>query len=440
MTDDAPTSMFPTDKPLHILCVDDEENILIALKRLFRAEPYQVLTATSGKEGLEILRSTDGIGLILSDQRMPEMSGAGFLQAARELVPDVYRIILTAFADAAIDSINRGGAHRFLVKPWNKQELLLTVREGLQRFLLIKENLRLKDEVAQWNENLKKRVLQQTALIRKKLEETHQQDLIRGTISNTVTLMLGELLEQRNQRLDKHSQSVAGLVEAMAVTLNLPQPQREELREGALLHDIGLLGVSDRILGKSEETMGSDELAEHRAHPARGEALMAGNEELRGIGLMIRHHHEEFDGSGYPDGLTGEAIPLGARLIHLASFIDNAYIPESGSDAKFQLTRKLAAGMGRRFDPALAGAANLALQEVLNAPSWQRLVVEKELLIKDLKVGMVVSREFFDNHGILLVKRGTRINPGILETFRQYQKSILMNRTIHVEKSSMGDG
>jgi response regulator RpfG family c-di-GMP phosphodiesterase len=432
---------FPTDKPLHILCVDDEENILIALKRLFRAEPYQVLTATSGKEGLEILRSHDDIGLILSDQRMPEMSGTLFLQAARELVPDVYRIILTAFADAdaAIDSINQGSAHRFLVKPWNKQELLLTVREGLQQFLLIKENLRLKDEVAQWNENLKKRVLQQTALIRKKLEETHLQDLLRGTISDTVTLMLGELLEQRNQRLWKHSQRVAGLVEAMAVTLKLPQPQREELRKAALLHDIGLLGVSDRILGRSEEMMGSDETAEHRAHAVRGEALMAKNGELRGIGLSIRHHHEEFDGSGFPDGLSGEEIPLGARLIHLASFIDNSYIPESGKDAKFQLTRKLAAGMGSRFDPALAVAANLALQEVLSAPTRQRLLVEQELLIKELEVGMVVTSEFHDNHGILLVKQGTRITPGILDTFRQYQQSILMNRTIHVERTSMSD-
>jgi response regulator RpfG family c-di-GMP phosphodiesterase len=444
MTDSGHSSIsteLSTDKPLYILCVDDEENILVALKRLFRAEPYQVLTATSGKEGLEILRNNESIGLILSDQRMPEMSGTLFLQAARELVPDVYRIILTAFADAdaAIDSINRGGAHRFLVKPWNKQELLLTVREGLQRFLLIRENLRLKEEVAQWNTNLKKRVMQQTALVRKKQEETRLQDVRTSSISATVSLVFSDLQEQRNQRIWKHSRSVAALVEAMATALTLPQAQREEFRKAALLHDIGLLGVSDRILAKSEEMMGSDELAEHRAHAVKGEALMARNGELRGIGLIIRHHHEEFDGSGFPDGLAGEEIPLGARLIHLASFMDNAYLPELGMDAKFQLTRKLAAGMGNRFDPALAAAANLALLEVLNAPPRQRLVVELELLIKDMKVGMVVTRDFYDNHGILLVKQGTRITPGSLETFRQYHQSILMNRTMHVERSSAGD-
>ncbi len=437
----APTEL-PTEKPFSILCVDDEENILIALKRLFRAEPYQILTATSGKEGLEILRGNDSIGLILSDQRMPEMSGALFLQAARELSTDVYRIILTAFADAnaAMDSINQGGAHRFLIKPWNKADLLLTVREGLQRFFLIRENLRLKEEVAQWNTNLKKRVMQQTALIGKKREETQLQNARISSISATVSLMFGDVQEQRNQRRYKHSRSVSALVEAMSITLMLPQAQREEYRKAALLHDIGLLGLSDLLLAKGAEMMNSDETAEYRAHTVKGEALMARNEELRGIGLIIRHHHEEFDGSGYPDGVAGEEIPLGARLIHLASFIVTTYLPKSGMDAKFQLTRKLAAGMGSRFDPALAAAANLALLEVLNTPTWQRLVVEEEILVHELKGGMVVTREFYDNHGMLLIKQGTRVTPGIMETFRQYQQSVLKNRTIHVERSSMGEG
>lgn len=123
------------EEPLNILCVDDEENILKALKRLFRREQFRVLTATSGREGLAILRDTGNIGLILSDQRMPEMSGAAFLEAAKNLAPDIPRMILTGYADlqAASDAINQGGAYRILAKPWDDQELLEAVRSLLRR-------------------------------------------------------------------------------------------------------------------------------------------------------------------------------------------------------------------------------------------------------------------------------------------------------------------
>ena len=123
----------PVEEQRYVLCVDDEENILKALKRLFYGEPFRVLTATSGKDALEMLRNNRRIGLILSDQRMPEMSGAAFLEAARVVAPLVPRMILTGYADiqAATDAVNQGGAYRLLAKPWNDQLLLQAVRDGL---------------------------------------------------------------------------------------------------------------------------------------------------------------------------------------------------------------------------------------------------------------------------------------------------------------------
>ena len=127
---------------LSILCVDDEKNVLRALERLFWQEAFTVLTAASGEEGLAILRSTENVGLILSDQRMPEMTGTVFLQAASVLRPDIPRMILTGHSDAtaAIAAINEGGAYRFLTKPWNEPELLQAVRDGLDRYRLLQEN------------------------------------------------------------------------------------------------------------------------------------------------------------------------------------------------------------------------------------------------------------------------------------------------------------
>ena len=447
----APVSDAPRPPPLageetlHILCVDDEENILKTLTRLFRGEPFKVLTATSGKAGLEIIRSTRNIGLILSDQRMPEMTGTEFLKEAAEIVPDTPRMILTGYADvhAAIDAINQGGAQRFLMKPWNENELRLAVRDGLQRYHLIRENVRLsalvikqKDELAEWNSNLKSRVLQQTGVIRKQLEEAHQQKVKTQSTSDAIINMFADLLDQRHFRLSRHSRTVAALADVMTRALNLPQAQREEIRDAALLHDIGLLCVSDKVIAKSAEQLGADDLAEYRAHTVRGEAVMEVFPELKGMGGMIRHHHEDYDGSGFPDGLKGERIPLGARIIHLASFIEQNYAPDLGIAAKYQLTRKLSAGMGGPFDPALAVAANLAVQEVLVESATKQAPVEQEVLLKDLKIGMIMTRDIYNSHGLLIVERGT-LNTKAMESIKRHQLSIPLNRIAHVQKSSV---
>lgn len=142
---------LPTENPLAILCVDDEESILNALQILFREEPFQVLTATTGHDALDLLQHTDSIGLILSDQRMPDMSGTAFLQKATMIAPDIPRMILTGYADvtAAIDAMNQGGAYRFLLKPWNDDELLQAVRDGLRRYRQAQKNLRITEEKLQ---------------------------------------------------------------------------------------------------------------------------------------------------------------------------------------------------------------------------------------------------------------------------------------------------
>jgi signal transduction histidine kinase len=137
-----------TEEELFILCVDDEENVLRSLKNTFRQEPFQVLTASSGLDGLAILQSRQDIGLILSDQRMPEMSGTTFLQKAAMIAPDIPRIILTAYMDvtAAIDAMNKGGAYRFLLKPWDEDELLQAVRSGVQSYRSTQRKIRSTEE------------------------------------------------------------------------------------------------------------------------------------------------------------------------------------------------------------------------------------------------------------------------------------------------------
>lgn len=127
-----------TNKLLGVLFVDDEENILHSLRRLFMDDGFEIFTATSGEQGLKILENTPGIALIVSDQRMPGLSGAQFLEKAKTILPDTLRILLTGHSDinAVVDAINKGGAYRYLTKPWDDEVLRQNIREALNIYTL----------------------------------------------------------------------------------------------------------------------------------------------------------------------------------------------------------------------------------------------------------------------------------------------------------------
>ena len=130
-----------------ILFVDDEVSITKALQRLFRKEGYHILTASSGQEGLELLKKVEEpVSLIVSDQRMPHMTGLQFLEKAKGVFPDAIRFLLTGYSDmnAIVDAVNKGEIHRYLTKPWNDDDLLIQVRQSLEQFELAMENRRLR--------------------------------------------------------------------------------------------------------------------------------------------------------------------------------------------------------------------------------------------------------------------------------------------------------
>jgi response regulator RpfG family c-di-GMP phosphodiesterase len=400
-----------------ILLVDDEVNITKALRRLLMdVDLYDVQIANSGQEALDLLADEPDIGVIVSDQRMPEMTGVEFLKKARDLVPDAVRILLTGYADieASIAAINDGAVFRYLTKPWEDDNLLQSIAEAARNYVLVAENKRLnamvlkqKQELEQWNQRLKQRVLDQTAQIREKNEHLAKSNIqLQNSFGETIETLTG-LLEMRDRRAPGHSRNVAELVTAIAEKLERPEEEKRLLRSAGLLHDIGKIGMSDALLSKSMAQLDKKELQAYRDHVIRGQAAIDMIPALREIGVMIRHHHERYDGQGFPDQLKGEDIPFGARLICAADMFERKLIQLPESDALPAALKALEGEWGKSLDPKLRIALDRGAKEVYRNLNISIEVLEAKVAPGDLEVGMQLKNDLHTGTGVLLLKQGT---------------------------------
>ena len=410
--------------PNRILFVDDEENVLRSLKRLFMSEDYTVLTALSGPDGLAVLKEVE-VPVIVSDQRMPIMTGAEFLEKSRELSPDSVRIILTGYADveAAIGAINRGGAYRYVSKPWNDNELLLVIKDAFDKYRLVKENkylteltIQQNDELKKWSTELEFYVQQHTIELTNQNKELKK---LNAKLKNNVSEVLGSLsglIELRNRSMRNHSNNVALLSKSIAEEIGLTSPETETIAVGAQLHDIGKIGAPDIILIKNIDELSSDEMAEYVKHPIRGQAAIDGIEDFRGPGILVRHHHEWYNGKGFPDGLKGENIPIGARIVSIADRLDRILQGEMRSidTALIQIKSMLAS----QFDAALYAPLEKAARKLFSS-IIRNDIVEIELNTKDLFPGMILSRDVSTGTGLLLLRKGTVLNEKNIETLKR---------------------
>jgi len=410
--------------PNRILFVDDEENVLRSLKRLFMSEDYTVLTALSGPDGLAVLKEVE-VPVIVSDQRMPIMTGAEFLEKSRELSPDSVRIILTGYADveAAIGAINRGGAYRYVSKPWNDNELLLVIKDAFDKYRLVKENkylteltIQQNDELKKWSTELEFYVQQHTIELTNQNKELKKLNAkLKNNVSEVLASLSG-LIELRNRSMRNHSNNVALLSKSIAEEIGLTSPETETIAVGAQLHDIGKIGAPDIILIKNIDELSSDEMAEYVKHPIRGQAAIDGIEDFRGPGILVRHHHEWYNGKGFPDGLKGENIPIGARIISIADSLDRTLQGEMRSidTALIQIKSMLAS----QFDAALYASLEKAARKLFSS-IIRNDIVEIELNTKDLSPGMILSRDVSTGTGLLLLRKGTVLNEKNIETLKR---------------------
>ncbi len=408
-------SAGPGKKPA-ILFVDDEENVLRSLTRLFIDEDYEIHTALSGERGLEVLKEQE-IAVIVSDQRMPKMSGAEFLERARRLSPDSARIVLTGFADihAAIDAINKGGAYQYISKPWDDDDIKSTVSRAIERYRLVKENIRLarivqeqNEELKKWNSELELYVQEQTIeLTYKNRDLLGLNDRLRTGFKGFVIAM-SNLIELRDKTIANHSNKVAILSRKLAARMNLSDSEIETIAIAAQLHDIGKIGVSDAILLKEIEALAPYELREYQTHSIRGQAAMDSDAVLREAGVMVRHHHEAFNGEGFPDRLKGDLIPLGSRIIAIADKYDRLLVTHRLKET----LEKIMSLAGTQFDPELCRLLTNPATGIADSEGRTGRGVESEMHPDQLVSGMILSRDVRSGTGVLLLPQGARVDQG----------------------------
>ncbi len=417
-----------------VLFVDDEVAILKSLKRLFLDDSFEVLTSTSPLEALKILQEKE-IPVVVSDQRMPEMTGTDFLQKVKEGWPDTVRMVLTGYADleAALAAINQGNVYRFINKPWDNADLKLAVKNGITHYRLIAENKALFELTQQqnllltdFNQNLEEKVqkrTEETLGLLQRLENSFRQ-LIRVFI---------ELTELFNPSLGGHAKRVNGICEKISKNDGLDEDQIQLIEQAALLHDIGLIGLPRSLLEKKGGGFSKAELSLIQQHPTLGHMLLSKIDDLRQAAAMVRSHHENFDGSGFPDGLRGERIPLGARIIRIANDYDNLTNKRSLSqaDALEFLRRK----SGSDYDPQIVISLLNVFDQLI--PSGAE---EAALLLDEIKSGMVISRDILTNTRLFLLAKNTKIEELYLERLKNFHRICPIVDMVYVYKNSIPAG
>ncbi len=342
------------EKKYKILIVDDEPDNLALLYRTLRGK-YEITKATSAIEALEILKN-QSFNCILSDHKMPQMDGVEFLRRTYEVCPNTTRLLVTAYSDVKIliDAINYGKIYRYIKKPFNPDELLHIVEASLEYHQLKVDN-----------ENLIKDL----------------KELFSGTIRAII-----EALDAKDSFTLGRSRRVTFYSLKMVERLHINNTEKSRIELAGLLHDIGMIGVAEDILNKSQK-LTQEEFEEIKKHVQHSVRILEDIKQLYEVIEIIKYHHEYYDGNGYPYGLKGDEIPLGSRIIAVADAFDSMVSDRAyrqGLDPQ-EAMRIIEERSGSQFDPDLVRLFKDVLPEALReVKEYEEKAGKKDIFSTDV--------------------------------------------------------
>jgi putative two-component system response regulator len=400
-------------KHIRILVIDDEKSLREIMKRSLTLAGYTCFDAESGENALKLFEN-EPCNLALIDIRMPGMDGVETLKRLKEKDPDLAVIMMTGYGtvENAVSAMKLG-ASEFLNKPVDIEVIPYVVEAALERRRLIIEN-------REYQKNLEVKVEERTRQLNLSLQD------LKRNFTETIKVFTG-LMERRDITIGSHSKRVAIACRGICRKFDLTENARHDIEIGALLHDIGKIVIPDAIFKKSLNFLKRAHLdpAEERIirqHPVVGQETIEQIETLRPMGPIIRHHHEYFDGTGYPDGLKGDAIPFGSRIIAVANAYDD--VVNTVEEKKRNIAQKIILEHFRKkagimYDPEVVERFFEYLDET---QSKSKSSHEVRCAIGELEPGMVLARDIFTGDGLMLVPQYETLDPVIIERIRRFNE------------------
>ena len=416
----------------NVLLVDDEDNVLKSLQRGLRKEPYALFVASSGPEALACMEEND-IDLVISDARMPEMDGPTLLAIIKKRWPDCVRILLTGYTDMAttVKAINEGKIYRYISKPWDDDELKSIIKQGLGYQYAERERRRLQKLTEQQNlelQTLNQTLEQRVAARAQEVQQTADMlDLAYDELKRsyvTATEVFSSLINLRLKPEFQTNARAIRLVKRFAEHRLLDDESHRDLSMAAALYNLGKLSWPDAMISIPRELIRRDQKVLFLNYPVHSERLLMALDPLQGAAKVIRHHQEKWNGTGHPDHLGGEDIPLGSRMLRLVvDFIelqvglvlDKRFLPEDALTlmAKYR---------GKFYDPELFDQfAPLALDDTADA--YEENAAIKALDTRRLTSGMLLARDLYASSGVLLLNAGKVLSEPLIEKLIAFEES-----------------
>lgn len=405
------------EKLYNILFVDDEQNILRAIKRALFKLKANLLFAESGAEALELLKLHQ-VHVVFSDMKMPQMNGAELLQKVAQLYPNTFRVVLTGYADidSTIKAVNQGKIHRYLQKPWDNEELLSTISEGLERVRLRDENERLQKLTQLQNEKLKEvnTSLEQTVL--KRTKQVRASLLRIEKDKEALERVLFNVISINPDISGKFGLQVSELAKQLCQRAAIDEEQQRTISYAALICEIGLLGLLPEDFRQPFNRLKYEQQKQYYAQTRQASLILAPAFHLQEVSDIIQYQFEHFNGQG-PHQLVANEIPLGARVVAIARdywrYVSGRMTGQemTSVDAKHELKKF----RNSRYDGALIDVL-MQLSELGKAQS-----VEEGFSAGMLKPGMVLQDNLYNEGHILLLPEGHVLTERTIAKLRHYE-------------------
>ncbi|MBE0364531.1 hypothetical protein PULV_a2241 [Pseudoalteromonas ulvae UL12] len=408
-----------------IMFVDDEPEVLMALKRIFRRD-YETFTFDDPAQAIEFLNTTR-VHLVISDMRMPNITGAKVLAATKQIQPKAKRILLSGYSDmdSTIEAINQGGIHAYITKPWDNDRIKEVVEDSVQAVILEAKNEQLSKQLIQknkaleeLNQTLDKKVQEQTQSLRLSLQRL-------STAAGKQRKLLHQIIEMisliaAEQRGSHYSDDVriAKQCRLLGHKLKLEKSQLTYLYLAASLHELGKIALPEELLTKPESKMSAEELLILHKQANKGADIIDIIPSLHEVSDILRYQYERYAGKGFPDLKQGEDIPIGSRILAVVRDYDK-YISGYFTGKKLSprdALQALKAQSNRIYDKKIIEAFTALLKDIPSGSDAQFC-----LTTDMLKPGMIIAQDVKYANGNIVLTQGTTLTDAIIGRLEQYE-------------------